>query len=227
MKATRLIILGLAAATVAGAQAVVLDDFTTGAYSVEIGPAVGSSDLHFQAASVIGGIRATYLKILQNPRNGKLAMQTGPIDGFGFHSVAADNRLVGFTQLGYGFSTSSVGSNPLNANWSGLNKLNVNFDSNDLDLSMMVTVVSNVEGSFNFIQTSRTVLGGRPATAFTESFDLSGLAQRNDVDAVLLEFTTSPGGDFALTSVEAVPEPASIAAIALGALGILGRRRKA
>jgi hypothetical protein len=46
-----------------------------------------------------------------------------------------------------------------------------------------------------------------------------------DVDAIVFDFDGAADGDYAFSNMQAVPEPASLAVLALGAL-VVTRRRK-
>ena len=78
---------------------------------------------------------------------------------------------------------------------------------------------------------NRFVAGGRPTTAFTEdlmfSAILSSPAVLTDVDQLIIQFDTSAGGDVSLRGMQVVPEPASMLALATGAVALLRRRKRA
>jgi hypothetical protein len=200
-------------------QAVMIDDFTTGPYAVSLQT---GSDLNFQAAGgVPGGVRGTYVEVLSNPQNQFLDFSISN----GFAISSAGNRVRTLVQAGYGFD---LGGNPADLNWHLLSQatdIAVNFDFNDLDLVMNIYVVTTGSG---FSVASVNVAGNQldtfqvlvPLANFVGSGDLT------DVDQIVFEFINDASGDYALASFEAVPEPASIAAVGLGLAALARRRRK-
>lgn len=209
-----------ALATVASVHAVVLDEFSDGDASVVLS---ASDQFDFKPASVPGGTRGLYLAIMDNPRNqiGEIYVSAGKF------TESAGVRTKTNVQLAYGFESdggSGFITDDMNLDLSAYNEFRFNFDSNDLDLMMTVYV-----GSFNngYSTVSRLVAGGRNETAFVESFSFGDFAGANfgDIDQIVIEFENSAGGDYALENFEAVPEPATMAAIGLGLAALIRRRR--
>jgi hypothetical protein len=209
-----------AAFSVTAANAVVLDDFSDGDAGIVLN---AGAAFDFKAASVPGGTRGLYLGIVDNPRN-----QVGEIYvAGGKFTESAGVRVKTMSQIGYGFEDDGMGgfiTDDMNLNLTGYTDFVFNFDSNDLDLTMNVYVISGG----NAFMSSKLVAGGRNETPFVETFSFAGFGGANfgDVDQIVVEFFNSAGGDFALDSFEVVPEPASIAAVGLGLAALARRRRK-
>lgn len=207
------------------AHAVIIDDFDTGAYNSGY---VTSGTVHgwTAAASALGGIRYTKLTVTDNPLIGDA--RTRVLTGPNILEVSSDTDLDAEYWLGFGFANSdaNVASNPLNTNF-GLNPLiELNFRSNDQ--AQPVTVTLHTNGGANSYSRLLNIAGGITSVSpVTYTFDFSSdAALLGDVDGVTIYFDPQAGGDFALNSVNAVPEPASMIAIAVGAAAMIRRRKK-
>lgn len=210
-----------AAVSVTAANAVVLDEFADGDTAVVLN---SGTQIDFKAASVPGGSRGVILAIVDNPRNqiGEVYVSGGKF------TESAGVRVKTHVELGYGFESDGGGgfvTDDLNLNLTGYTDLRFNFDSNDLDLNMTVYLGSFTNG---YSSVSRLVAGGRNETAFTEVFSLGDFTGLNlaDIDQIAIVFDNSAGGDYAMENWEAVPEPASLAAVGLGLAALARRRRK-
>lgn len=225
--------MALACATVASAHAVVIfDDFTSGPYGVTL---IAGSDLAEQSGKMVGGYRQTYFEIVDNPFSRLSGFEI--FDGaFVESGVRAETR----TRLYYGFrladesdpdgddddAVDDLDNNYLNADLSGmsLDGLAINFLSNDLDLEYEITVVS-AEGA-NTARANGVIGSGVDFTSVVPFASFVGTVDLADVDQIIWEFDAAPNGDFAISSVGAVPEPGTMAVLALGAAALLRRRRK-
>lgn len=215
-------LLGLAAASSFG---FVFDDFSTGAYNSGYFSA-GTADAWVSASGAAGGTRFTSTSITANPLGGDARARVVTVAGI--YAVGSEAQVDVKSTLGYGYASSSTvpASNPLNLNLSAKPVIDVVFDSNDVVQPVVVTLFTN--GGAN--QYTRTVNApGGIATGSAQSilFDFStDAANLVDVDSIKIDFDPAPGGDFALTTVQAVPEPASFAVIGVGVAALLRRRRK-
>lgn len=202
---------------VGAAHAVILDDFTTGAFAGEVvDPGVTVQNTQ-SGANIVGTFRDLEFEAVSNPLRSFLRVEIGN----GLNVVDAGSQLTARVRLAYDGNDTG-----LNLDLSSDAQILLNFKSNDRALRTVVTL-----GTFggNSTVLERVVAGGRQNTNFTEAFDFSGSVggvDLADVDSVQIDFFTSPSGDFALGSIEAVPEPATMAALAAGIGAVLARRRR-
>ncbi len=218
MKASlSLVILAVAAVS----QATIIDDFTTGEYTNAITSGIS---LGYQTGSMLGGARGTYMQVLNNPL-GVPSLNLMILNGMSITS--SGTLLEGRVQLGYGYliDNGQIGTQDLNHDFTGESAFKVDFLANDLPLTMNV-YAGDYETTM--AQATVNVAGGEvdPFTVLVPFSSFAGSVNWNDVDQVVFEFITSPSGDFALSNIQSVPEPASIAALALGGVALINRRRR-
>ncbi len=209
----------------ASAHATMIDDFMTGSYNSGAISA-GTVNSWTGAASAMGGIRHQSLSVITNPLGGdaKCRVITTP----GVLDVSSDSDVDIDYTLGYGYANSStvVASNPLNFNFMSIPIIDLNFRTNDLTLPVTVTLYTN-GGANSFTRTVNVNAGIFSGSPFSYQFDFtSDAASLGDVDGIKIYFDPAAGGDFSLNGIQAVPEPTTIAALSLGALVLLRRRKK-
>lgn len=216
-------------ATAAGSQAAVLiDNFATTQTLSITGTGVLASNSVATGANSIGGTRWIYGINDVNP----FGLTTQVIVGSGFGLISSGPRVDARVELDYGFTLAGAFAD-LNANLTagGNDRLRIAFDSNDQDLTVNIFLRSTTgTGGNTPLAFTHFVAGGRPTTAFTEDILFSSIlisaSSLSDVDQLYIQFDTGPAGDVAVTRLEAVPEPATMAVLATGALALLRRRKR-
>ena len=214
------------------ANAGLIDNFNTGASSVTTNSTTPQAYTSAVAAGVPGGTR--YLGQNYNGPVSRNAAAT--VDAFnGAFNVSTPFGAETITALAYGNITAPVtgGNAP---DWFidttkpnlgvGGDTLRLNFNGNEQKL--FVTVFLNSE--LGLTSYAKTISGNQftPFSVDITAGDLVGSAPGttfNNFDSLLIRFGSTNSGDFELGSVEAVPEPASIAALAVGAVALLRRRK--
>lgn len=214
---------------------VVIDDFSSGAFNLTLGPDQDSSDL--QRGSMVGGQR-------------NVAFQTdSSVSGLTDLSTVAvttgDHRFTMETGAGvaqstsvlYGYDGSPGGLTPLALNLSGEDRIRIDFAYNTAELNFNI-LLYNTAASYPFF--FYTQIGDnipandRPFSvdfAFADGIYPGGPIDFSHIDLIFLDvYSTVHGQAFAMTSVTAttsktaVPEPASMSLLATGVL-LLARRR--
>ena len=209
----------------ASAHALMVDDFITGSYNSGAFSA-GSTQAWTASADSIGGIRYTDLTITSNPFGGDA--KTRVITSPGILDVSTDADVDTNFLLGYGYANSSTtsASNQLNQNFSSSPIVEVNFRTNDVAQPVVVTLYTN-SGASSFTRTLSVGGGITSANPQSYLFDFtSDAANLGDVDGISIFFDPTPGGDFSLNYIQTVPEPASLAVLAIGGAAMLRRRKK-
>lgn len=219
----------LATLAVAGsAHAIVIDDFTTGSFSQDLttGSWVGS-----QAGSMLGGERDAGFVVLDNPQSVNVHMEAGS----GFYVGAGGSQAMAEFGLDYDGAGDEIdntapfeyGPGLTGFGLSASESVRISFLANDQDLTVNVFALS---GQGTGTSSSTTIVAGGQTSPFDVDFSFAsftGNADLSNIDRLVIVFDTSPSGDFALSQVSTVPEPASMAILGLGALGLIRRRRAA
>ena len=203
-------------------HALLFDNFTGGAYDSGQLTAVGTTNAWQTTPTVAGGVRFVSQQITANPFSQNSQVRIVP--SFGMTFANQDSGVDGRLSLGYGYANNSTvaGSNALNINSTGNPLYVVTFMQNDLPSTATITLFSSTLGSV-----SRTVnIAGGVTSVTPYTFDFTGASQLARVDAVTLTVNPLPSGDFAIRRIESVPEPASMAAIGIGLVGLARARRR-
>lgn len=221
----------LALATVIGmasvAPALIIDSFTDGDVSLVVSGGAGLANLG--PATTLGGSRATWIgqNTFTGNRTSTLDISGGSFsvdNSFGTSSSASLGYGVSFVQNGGGF-----GIDPnANFNLSAFDTYRFHFEGNDQPLTVYVGLYT--DGGLSGLILSKNVAGGQFApfvfdVTLADIFSSFGTYDLSDVDQLRFDFIASNAGDFALSHIEAVPEPATMAILGLG-VAALGRRRR-
>jgi hypothetical protein len=146
----------------------------------------------------------------------------------GVFQVGTESSVDSLVQIAYGFANNStvLGSNDINLDLTSSSLIKLTVRSNDIALPASVTLFTN-SGASSFTRSLVVAGGVVPALPSTVTFDFSAdAALLSDVDAMVFNFDAAPDGDYSFTNIEAVPEPASVAILGMGAAALLRRRRK-
>lgn len=193
------------------AQALVIDDFTSGPYAVSLQSGSDSAD---QSGTMLGSERHTYVEVESNPLNQYLDFTIAS----GLAITSSGTLLNAYVEILYGFNSD------LNVDFSGFNAFKVNFLSNDLPMTMLVGLGSTSSSQFEVI--SVPVASG-VGFSVTVPFSLfTSFTAFGDVDFLGFGFDSVANGDYAIGGLEAVPEPATMAALAVGLGALVARRRR-
>lgn len=212
-------LLGFAAlASVGAAHALlVIDDFSTPQPRLTL-YAVGASSI-----TVSGGTFAWATRdqaVFQDLNlEVEAARNTGIIRN-GVASYSSDMEVDGRYRLAY--MQPGVGVNLTN-----LQTFKFDFLSNDLPFILTATVTTfNVNTSSYQSATASSVVGSSLSPFSVLVSGWSAPVVWSNVTAVEFSFDAAQAGDFSLTQVEAVPEPASLLALGAGAAALVARRRR-
>lgn len=232
-KSAALATLALGAVLPASAN-VMIDDFTSGAQNMQISS--GTSYLTAQAfGNMSGGQRDVQIGMNENPFNRSMSFDVVPGQGMAF--LASGSGVKGVLELEYdGIDTE--GSNGLtqgpgmNLDLSSQSAFQFDFAFSDTPVNIRVEAMSyHTGGPVSYSSANFTTTSSSGASSYLLNFsslgnNVNGGVNLHDVDRLLFTFNPTNGApDFAIKSVQAVPEPTSMAAIGFGIIGLARRRR--
>lgn len=217
--------LGLVAlgAVVPASALIVIDDFTSGAVNMSIS---SGSSIMFQNGTMLGGDRYTELLVQSNGFGLEYSVDAAA----GTLSVSSQPQVDGIATLGYGYADNGGSAIFDNLNWdfSGESLFEIDVLSNDQDAVITIALRSTTSNPNTIIMSSKNISGGlvNTPTTLTWSFaDFAGV-DFTDIDQILVEIETGESGDITLSEIRAVPEPATLVALSMGAAALVARRRK-
>jgi len=203
-----------------------IDDFTTGDYEFQT-KAVGVETIGHQMGTMVGVHRLISSTVTANPTGRSLYYVNV---GGGLATVESGTKLQNTTTFGYGYELiePDIVNRDLNLNLANESAFKLDFYSNESDLTVEIMLRSSEQNGGAWVSKTFTVAGGRTDTAFTEQFAFSNFSgfDFSNLDQVKFSFKNQPSGDYALTGIYAVPEPATIAGLLIGGASLLIRRRK-
>lgn len=217
-----LVLFGLLSGLATVSSAAFVDDFNLGAYDSGLLTA-GSNSQWISAGNVPGGIRYAMIEVQNNEFGDDGRARTFATSGV--YNVSSGTGVDVKTLLGYGFSSgSSTPDAPLNLNWAGSPVFLINVRNTDLSVPVTVEIGSTTLGQ------SATRMGTLPAAITAGNvpvnFDFTGEAFLGDVDYIKVTFDPQSEGDFTITDMQVVPEPATIAGVSVALLAFARRRRR-
>lgn len=201
---------------------ILIDDFTTGAMT----GSVTSGTTYFNGVgTMLGGDRLAEL-VVQPPNVFNLSFEID--SNAGVLAINSQSGVDGIATIGYGYNyinSTSFSTDDLNLNLTGENAFNLQLLSRDGDLTITFGVITT---SGPNVSVSQTLLGSSINTPELVTFNFSSFVGANfaDVDQIYVSFDTSNTGDVAVSSIEAVPEPATMAILAGAAALAASRKRK-
>lgn len=217
MLAMRNLILFSALSLAAAGQAVVFNDYSKGGFDSGFQYGAGYSNLYEDPSTFF----KTREVSLENVVGGRqpvefYQVQLGNGGGVGRLSVSASSSVSGDFYLRYGYQREVL------FDLSATPTIHFDVPTNDRAADFTVTLTDVFDRT-----TSLNVVAGGGFQSL--SFDFSGQTSINLAQVKNIQIYTPlrQAQDFQLGPVSAVPEPASMAVLGLGALGLLRRRKNA
>lgn len=206
----------LGAALAAHASPLLIDDFSTPSFTpivlTNVGDSAEANDVANSPFVVFGTIGAALTSTTDAGRNQRLTLgiDNGTLD------YSSDARVDGTFRTRYDFG---------NADFQNNRSFRLDFAFLEHDLPYSVTLF----GSDLVTPDGQTSVVSGIIPAGSATYDITGFKLDDIVfhHIFLAEFRFDPpkAGDVSLDSIEAVPEPASLAGLGLGALALLRRRK--
>ncbi|MEJ5171481.1 MAG: PEP-CTERM sorting domain-containing protein [Fimbriimonadales bacterium] len=200
---------------------IVIDDFTTGSFTYTRST-IGTSSARV-AGGMLGGTRWTLSNVTENPGGQQLSV----VVGAGLADVVAGDGLRHITEFRYGYTLGGALSD-LSADLTagGANALKLSFAGVDGNFGLLVQMRRTVGAGSQWMNYNTSVGSSAAPFDLIIPYTAFGSFNMSDVDQLILRFSGDPGADLAMTGVEAVPEPATIAALGLGVAALMRRRKR-
>lgn len=231
----RKLVLTFAAASfsVAAHAGFVIDDFSDGAISVTT-----DSTNNFAAtsasASVLGGTRYLGQTFNGPSRRSAAAVADGSLNVSTPSGSLTETALIYGNAVGTAVNVSGTPDwyvgNGSDLSFGVNNKFRFDFLSNERNLNLTLVLQQN---GVNYTTYKKTIAGDQfsPFSVLVTASDIMGTigagASMTGFDTLYVRFDSAVSGDFELGSIQAVPEPGTMAALGLGAVAMLRRRKKA
>lgn len=225
---------GFGVAAASNAQ-LVIDSFDQGAFT----NALSSAGTFVKAQqgtvgtpiNVLGGQRDVLLVLNSNPTTVPNAISASIVTGAGLSVVSTASEASG--QFGLNYNGDDVQSNasafsnpgPMLVDLSNYDRFRVFYRFADQNVAASITVGANGNVyTANFTLPQQMVTSVNSVDILYSSLGLSA-ANAVNTQYVSFNFDTAVAADFTLTEIQAVPEPATMAALGIGALALVRRRR--
>lgn len=209
-----------AATLTAAAQAfTVIDNFNSGDVNFSINAGTAASA---QAGTMVGGSRLINLGTQSNPF-GRQITATVVNGNLSFSSQALFD---GFGSAAYGFTgdPNSPTFADLNLNLSADNAFEFDVLLNDQPADLTVSLRSASQNGGLFTDAVSIIPNG--SGPYTVNFAAFGAFDFSDVDQIVFEIDGGTANDITLAEFRAVPEPATLGALAAGALLAAARKKR-
>lgn len=218
------LVLGLIGVVGAAQAQVIIDDFSV-PYTKTI---VSGSNVDAMSGAVLSGERDVEMRVTSNPFHQDYDLK---ITGSQLAVISTGFGLLSTLKLQYdglGDEAGNTGANKLLNNSGALasgilggnNNIQVRFLGNDqaLNVSAILRKDGGIIGQIDKVRAAQSGIGA-------ESFVFTA-AQIAEADSLTLVIGSPRSGDYALEGVEAVPEPATMAALGAGLAALAARRRR-
>ncbi len=218
------LVLGLICAVGAANAQVIIDDFSV-PYTKTI---VSGSNVDAMSGAVLSGERDVEMRVVSNPFGQDYDLR---ITGSQLAVISTGFGVLSTLKLQYdgnGDEAGNTGVNKLLTNsgasasgiLAGNNNIQVRFLGNDqqLTVSAVLRKDGGIIGQIDKVRAAAAGIG-------SESFIFTS-AQAAQADSLTFVISSDRSGDYAIEGIEAVPEPATMTAIAAGLAALAARRRR-
>lgn len=215
--------MGASLAASASAVPILIDDFSSLTPQATVAMGLSSSGDYASGGTTMGGSRSLVQAVMTSDFG--LSSSITVVPGAALISNDAGNSAIHW--LGYGGTSAGPGyivySTGTNFNMAGTDAILVDMLGSDHAFTMKALFYSD----YSVMSWSKAFGPMGVGTIAVTAADLEyGAADMANVDLFILEFDTVKDGDLGLSKITAVPEPATMGVLGLGALGLIRRRNR-
>lgn len=225
MRNTLVVLAGACLAASSSAIPFVVDDFSSITPQSVSQVGLGASSTWAGGGAMLGGSRGLIAAVTTSLYN--LASSINIVPGVGAVSDNAGNA--GSFVLGYFTTGAAPGallySNATDYDMTGVDGFEFDMISSDKGFTIRVELYSDAG-----VETWGKAFGpiGAPTTIGVGVADyMSGTTDMANIDALAIWFDTDIDGDLSMKEIRAVPEPATLGVLGVGALAMMRRRKQA
>lgn len=202
------------------AQAIIIDDFSSGAYSITAN-SVNPSAQALRSGSMVGGWRDAMLSWTSGPNsvNATVDLAAGAVQFFNGDSETSGSLLLSY-------NGNNGGPPSLGLDLSGDDRFLLDFRFVDAGISSNLALTITVVTSTGTFTANSVVANGLNFTHTVMFSDFTGVNWA-DVQGLSFQFDSGPAGDFTLDNIRtsSIPGPLAVVPFLIGA-GALSRRRR-
>lgn len=220
--------LALIAASLVSAHAIIVIDSFSDTQPTQSVTGNTSQITRVLTSNALGGSRAAYIGQIESVATGAASLNVNQAlfvsNDFGSRSIA----VLGYYSVDVTSNNAFVYSTGTNVDLTGATEFWFSVLGNDRPVNVEIKLFDVSDVNRQLIYRKAWAAGGAREEVIGQAdiFELPMGFDRSQIDFLTIRFDTEASGDLAISRIAAVPEPGTLAALGLGTLALLKRRKK-